>query len=163
MSQVKHLQTKILSFSALEGQLEKWRNANQKIVFTNGCFNLLHFGHVDYLAKARDLGDRLVVGLNTDGSIKRIKGATRPINNEESRAALLAGMAYVDAVVLFDEETPINLISMVMPDVLVKGGDYSIKEIVGHEMVLNNKGEVRTIDFVEGYSSSVLIEKIKNS
>ena len=163
MSQVKHLQTKILSFSALEGQLEKWRNANQKIVFTNGCFDLLHFGHVDYLAKARGLGDRLVVGLNTDGSIKRIKGATRPINNEESRAALLAGMAYVDAVVLFDEETPINLISMVMPDILVKGGDYSIKEIVGHEIVLNNKGEVRTIDFVEGYSSSVLIEKIKNS
>ena len=163
MNQVKHLQTKILSFSALKGQLEKWRNANQKIVFTNGCFDLLHFGHVDYLTKARDLGDRLVVGLNTDGSIKRIKGAARPINNEESRAALLAGMAYVDAVVLFDEETPINLVSMVMPDVLVKGGDYSIKEIVGHEIVLNNKGEVRTIDFVEGYSSSVLIEKIKNS
>ena len=163
MSQVKHLQTKILSFSALKGQLEKWRNANQKIVFTNGCFDLLHFGHVDYLTKARDLGDRLVVGLNTDGSIKLIKGAARPINNEESRAALLAGMAYVDAVVLFDEETPINLVSMVMPDVLVKGGDYSIKEIVGHEIVLNNKGEVCTIDFVEGYSSSVLIEKIKNS
>ena len=163
MSQVKHLQTKILSFSALKGQLEKWRNANQKIVFTNGCFDLLHFGHVDYLTKARDLGDRLVVGLNTDGSIKRIKGAARPINNEESRAALLAGMAYVDAVVLFDEETPINLVSMVMPDVLVKGGDYSIKEIVGHEIVLNNKGEVCTIDFVEGYSSSMIIEKIKNS
>lgn len=163
MNQVKHLQTKILSFSALKGQLEKWRNANQKIVFTNGCFDLLHFGHVDYLTKARDLGDRLVVGLNTDGSITRIKGAARPINNEESRAAILAGMAYVDAVVLFDEETPINLVSMVMPDVLVKGGDYSIKEIVGHEIVLNNKGEVCTIDFVEGYSSSVLIEKIKNS
>ncbi len=163
MSQVKHLQTKILSFTALEGQLEKWRNTNQKIVFTNGCFDLLHFGHVDYLAKARDLGDRLVVGLNTDGSIKRIKGVARPINNEESRAALLAGMAYVDAVVLFDEETPINLVSMVVPDVLVKGGDYSIKEIVGHEIVLNNKGKVCTIDFVEGYSSSVLIEKIKNS
>ena len=163
MNQVKHLQTKILSFTALEGQLEKWRNTNQKIVFTNGCFDLLHFGHVDYLTKARDLGDRLVVGLNTDGSITRIKGAARPINNEESRAAILAGMAYVDAVVLFDEETPINLVSMVMPDVLVKGGDYSIKEIVGHEIVLNNKGEVCTIDFVEGYSSSVLIEKIKNS
>lgn len=163
MNQVKHLQTKILSFTALEGQLEKWRNTNQKIVFTNGCFDLLHFGHVDYLAKARDLGDRLVVGLNTDGSIKRIKGVARPINNEESRAALLAGMTYVDAVVLFDEETPINLVSMVMPDVLVKGGDYSIKEIVGHEIVLNNKGKVCTIDFVEGYSSSVLIEKIKNS
>ena len=129
MSQVKHLQTKILSFSALKGQLEKWRNANQKIVFTNGCFDLLHFGHVDYLTKARDLGDRLVVGLNTDGSIKRIKGAARPINNEESRAALLAGMAYVDAVVLFDEETPINLVSMVMPDVLVRVATTQLKRL----------------------------------
>ena len=163
MSQVKHLQTKILSFSALEGQLEKWRNTNQKIVFTNGCFDLLHFGHVDYLAKARDLGDRLVVGLNTDGSITRIKGAARPINNEESRAAILAGMAYVDAVVLFDEETPINLISMISPDVLVKGGDYELKDVVGHEIVLNNKGKVCTIDFVDGYSSSALIEKVKAS
>ena len=163
MKQVKHLQSKILSITALESQLKKWRNSNQKIVFTNGCFDLLHLGHVDYLVKARDLGDRLVVGLNTDNSIKRLKGASKPIKDEQSRLALLAGMSYVDAVVLFDEDTPINLISAVMPDVLVKGGDYTIKGIVGHEIVLNNAGEVCTIDFVEGYSSSALIEKIKTS
>ena len=163
MNQVKRLQSKILSVTALESQLEKWRSENEKIVFTNGCFDLLHLGHVDYLAKARDLGDRLVVGLNSDASIKHIKGSSRPINDEQSRLALLAGMSYVDAVVLFDEDTPINLISTVMPDVLVKGGDYTIEEIVGHEIVLNNAGEVCTIDFVEGYSSSAIIEKIKAS
>ena len=160
MNQVNRLQSKILSFSSLKNQLEKWRGENEKIVFTNGCFDLLHLGHVDYLAKARDLGDRLVVGLNSDASIRRIKGSSRPIKDEQSRAALLAGMAYVDAVVLFDEETPISLISMILPDLLVKGGDYRIKDIVGHEIVLNNKGRVCTIDFLEGYSSSVLIEKI---
>ena len=163
MNQVKRLQSKILSVTALESQLEKWRSENEKIVFTNGCFDLLHLGHVNYLAKARDLGGRLVVGLNSDASIKRIKGPSRPIKDEQSRAALLAGMAYVDAVVLFDEGTPLNLISMVMPDLLVKGGDYTIKDIVGHEIVLNNKGKVCTIDFVDGYSSSALIEKIKAS
>ena len=163
MNQVNRLQSKILSFSSLKSQLEKWRSGNEKIVFTNGCFDLLHLGHVDYLAKARDLGDRLVVGLNSDASIKRIKGSSRPIKDEQSRVALLAGMAYVDAVVLFDEETPLSLISMVLPDLLVKGGDYTIKDIVGHEIVLNNKGRVCTIDFVEGYSSSVLIEKIKRN
>ena len=163
MNQISRLQSKILSFEALKILLKKWRDENEKIIFTNGCFDLLHLGHVDYLAKARDLGGRLVVGLNSDASIKRIKGPSRPINNEQSRAALLAGMTYVDAVVLFDEETPINLISEVMPAVLVKGGDYKIKEIVGHEMVLNNGGEVCTIDFVEGYSSSELIKKIKAS
>ena len=163
MNQVKRLQSKILSVTALKSQLEKWRSENEKIVFTNGCFDLLHLGHVDYLAKARDLGDRLVVGLNSDASIKRIKGSSRPIKDEQSRAALLAGMTYVDAVVLFDEETPLGLISMVLPDHLVKGGDYTIKDIVGHEIVLNNKGKVFTIDFVDGYSSSALIEKVKTS
>ena len=163
MNQISRLQSKILSFEALKILLKKWRDENEKIIFTNGCFDLLHLGHIDYLAKARDLGSRLIVGLNSDASIKRIKGTSRPINNEQGRAALLAGMTYVDAVVLFDEETPLNLISMVMPAVLVKGGDYKIKEIVGHEMVLNNGGEVCTIDFVEGYSSSELIKKIKAS
>ena len=163
MNQVNRLQSKILSFSSLKSQLEKWRSRNEKIVFTNGCFDLLHLGHVDYLAKARDLGDRLIVGVNSDASIKLVKGSSRPIKDEQSRAALLAGMAYVDAVVLFDEETPLSLISMVMPDFLVKGGDYMIKDIVGHEIVLNNKGRVCTIDFVKGYSSSVLIEKIKRN
>ena len=161
MNQISRLQSKILSFSALKNQLKKWRNANEKIVFTNGCFDLLHLGHVNYLAKARDFGNRLIVGLNTDTSISRLKGPSRPVKDEQSRLALLAGMAFVDAVVLFDEETPINIISMIQPDVLVKGGDYQVKDIVGHEIVLNNKGKVCTIDFLEGYSSSVLIEKIK--
>ena len=163
MNQINHLRSKILSFSALENQLNKWRKANEKIVFTNGCFDLLHLGHVDYLAKARDLGNRLVVGLNTDASIRRLKGSSRPVKDEQSRLALLAGMAFVDAVVPFDEETPINLISMISPDVLVKGGDYKVKDIVGHEIVLNNNGKVCTIDFVDGYSSSALIEKLKTS
>ena len=120
-------------------------------------------GHVNCLAKARDLGNRLVVGLNTDASIKRLKGSSRPIKDEQSRVALLAGMAYIDAVVLFDEETPIKLISIIKPDVLVKGGDYEVKDVVGHEIVLNNKGKVCTIDFIDGYSSSALIEKVKAS
>lgn len=163
MNQISRLRSKILSFSALENQLKEWRNANEKIVFTNGCFDLIHFGHVDYLAKARDLGNRLVVGLNTDASIRRLKGSSRPVKDEQSRLTLLAGMAFVDAVVLFDEETPINLISMISPDVLVKGGDYKVKDIVGHEIVLNNNGKVCTIDFIDGYSSSALIEKVKTS
>ena len=163
MNQISRLRSKILSFSALENQLKKWRKLKQRIVFTNGCFDLLHFGHINYLAKARDLGDRLVVGLNTDASVSRIKGPSRPVQDEISRSHILAAMQCVDAVILFDEETPINLISMINPDVLVKGGDYEVKDIVGHEIVLNNKGKVCTIDFVDGYSSSALIEKVKAS
>ena len=163
MNQISRLRSKILSFSALETKLKKWRDVNEKIVFTNGCFDLLHLGHVDYLAKARDLGSRLVVGLNTDASVRRLKGSSRPVKDEQSRLVLLAGMAFVDAVVLFDEETPLKLISMIKPDILVKGGDYEVQDVVGREIVLNNKGKVRTIDFVDGYSSSALIEKVKTS
>ncbi len=163
MNQISRLQSKILSVSALENQLKKWRNADEKIVFTNGCFDLIHFGHIDYLAKASDLGNRLVVGLNTDASIRRLKGSSRPIKDEQSRLALIAGLSFVDAVVLFDEETPIKLISIIKPNVLVKGGDYEVKDIVGHEIVQSNRGKVCTIDFVDGYSSSKLIEKVKSS
>ena len=163
MNQISRLRSKILSFSALENQLKKWQKLKQRIVFTNGCFDLLHFGHINYLAKAHDLGDRLVVGLNTDASVSRIKGPSRPVQDEISRSHILAAMQCVDAVILFDEETPINLISMINPDVLVKGGDYEVKDIVGHEIVLNNKGKVCTIDFVDGYSSSALIDKVKAS
>ena len=159
MNQISRLQSKILSFSALESQLKKWRNANEKIVFTNGCFDLIHFGHVDYLAKARDLGNRLVVGLNTDASIRRLKGSSRPVKDEQSRLALLAGMAFVDAVVLFDEETPIKLIKAIRPDVLVKGGDYKIKDIVGHKEVSQSGGSIVTIPLVKGLSTSKIISK----
>ena len=160
MKQVKLLKSKITSKLELESQLKNWRTQDQKIVFTNGCFDLLHFGHIDYLAKARDLGDRLIIGLNTDASISRIKGPSRPVKDQMSRAHILAAIQFVDAVIFFDEETPIELISWIKPDVLVKGSDYTIKGIIGHELVLENGGEVKTISFVEGFSSSKLIDKI---
>ena len=160
MKQVKLLKSKITSKLELESQLKNWRSQDQKIVFTNGCFDLLHFGHIDYLAKARDLGDRLIIGLNTDASISRIKGPSRPVKDQMSRAHILAAIQFVDAVIFFDEETPIELISWIKPDVLVKGSDYTIKGIIGHELVLENGGEVKTISFVEGFSSSKLIDKI---
>ena len=161
MSHLKPYQSKILSVAALKTQLATWRNTNQKIVFTNGCFDLLHQGHIIYLEKARSLGNRLIVGLNTDASIQSIKGPSRPIKDEQSRSAILAAMSFVDAVVLFNEKTPVNLITCVMPDVLVKGGDYKINEIVGHELVQKYQGKVCTVDFVPGYSSSQLIKAIK--
>lgn len=160
MSQWNKLQAKVYTTDTLQSQIAEWRKDNQKIVFTNGCFDLLHLGHVDYLAKARDLGDKLIIGLNTDTSVSRIKGPSRPIKDQKSRATILAAMQFVDAVIFFDEETPIGLITWVKPDVLVKGGDYTLEGIVGHEIVLEKGGEVKTIPFVEGYSSSKLIEKI---
>jgi rfaE bifunctional protein nucleotidyltransferase chain/domain len=160
MSQWNKLQAKVYTTDTLQSQIAEWRKNDQKIVFTNGCFDLLHLGHVDYLAKARDLGDKLIIGLNTDTSVSRIKGPSRPIKDQKSRATILAAMQFVDAVIFFDEETPIDLITWVKPDVLVKGGDYTLEGIVGHEIVLEKGGEVKTIPFVEGYSSSKLIEKI---
>ena len=160
MNQWNKLQTKVYTTNTLKSQLTEWRKNDQKIVFTNGCFDLLHLGHVDYLAKARDLGHKLIIGLNTDASVSRIKGPSRPVKDQNSRAIILAAMQFVDAVIFFDEETPINLITWVQPDVLVKGGDYTLEGIVGHEIVLAKGGEVKTIPFVEGYSSSKLIAKI---
>jgi len=160
MNQVKLLQAKISTKTELETQIKNWRHTDQKIVFTNGCFDLLHLGHIDYLAKARDLGDKLIIGLNTDASVQRLKGPYRPVKDELSRAHILAAMQFIDAVIFFDEETPIDLITWVKPDVLVKGGDYTVEGIIGHEIVLENGGSVQTIEFVEGYSSSKLIDKI---
>ena len=121
----------------------------QKIVFTNGCFDVLHFGHVHYLLEAKKLGDILVVGLNSDDSVRRLKGPTRPINGEKERAFVLASLAFVDHITLFEEDTPGNLIKVVQPDVLVKGGDYTIEQIVGADFVMQNSGTVTTIPFVE--------------
>ena len=160
MNQWNKLQAKVYTTDTLQSQITDWSKNDQKIVFTNGCFDLLHLGHVDYLAKARDLGDKLIIGLNTDASVSRIKGPSRPVKDQKSRATILAAMQFVDAVIFFDEETPIDLITWVKPDVLVKGGDYTLEGIVGHEIVLENGGQVKTIDFVEGYSSSKLIDKI---
>ena len=133
----------------------------QKIVFTNGCFDILHRGHVTYLAQARQMGDLLVVGLNSDASVRRLKGPGRPVNDEQSRALLLAALEMVDYVVLFEEDTPYNLILKVKPDLLVKGGDYDIDNIVGADFVRQRGGEVRTIPFVQGFSSSSIIDHLK--
>ena len=132
----------------------------RKVVFTNGCFDILHRGHATYLAQARELGDLLVVGLNTDASVRRLKGPSRPVNNEHDRAFLLAALACVDFVILFDEDTPAELIRRVQPDVLVKGGDYTLDNIVGADFVLQNGGTVTTIPFVDGYSTTLTLQKI---
>lgn len=154
---------KILALPQLQEQLDEWRAQGQKIVFTNGCFDLLHLGHVDYLEKARQLGDKLVLGLNTDASISRIKGPSRPLQDEMSRARVMASLLYIDAVVLFDEDTPLELIKMVQPDILVKGDDYSVEQIVGHEIVMAKGGEVKTVPLVKGYSTTNIVRKIEST
>ncbi len=133
----------------------------KKIVFTNGCFDVLHFGHVHYLLEAKKLGDILVVGLNSDNSVRRLKGPARPINGENERAFVLAALSFVDYITVFEEDTPLNLIKIVQPEVLVKGGDYALDQIVGADFVSQNGGIVTTIPFVEGYSSSRIIEQLK--
>ncbi len=132
-------------------------------MFTNGCFDLLHLGHVDYLEKARNLGDRLIVGLNTDSSVGRFKGPERPLQDQNSRARVLAALQFVDLVVFFDEDTPQNLISELVPNILVKGSDYLAENIVGADVVKKNGGVVKTIDFVPGYSTTRIVEKIKRT
>ena len=153
---------KILTLSQLPAVLAAWRAAGERVVFTNGCFDLLHLGHVDYLEKARALSDRLVVGLNTDASVRALKPG-RPLQDETSRARVLAALAFVDAVVLFDEPTPLQLIEVVQPDTLVKGDDYDVAGIVGHELVLGRGGRVVTVPLVAGYSTSAIVKKILNS
>jgi len=156
------LLNKIQELPVLKDTIAGWRENGQKVVFTNGVFDLLHIGHITYLAQAAELGDKLIIGLNSDSSVKRIKGDTRPINRQDSRAALLAALFFVDAVALFEEDTPLALITTLMPDVLVKGADYTIENIIGAKEVMANGGEVKTINFVEGHSSTSIIQKIKD-
>jgi rfaE bifunctional protein nucleotidyltransferase chain/domain len=158
----KKLLDKISDLQKLKATVIAWKSKGKKVVFTNGVFDLLHIGHITYLAKAAELGDKLIIGLNSDSSVKRIKGEGRPINDENSRAALLAALFFVDAIVLFGEDTPLNLITELLPDVLVKGADYAVENIVGGKEVIANGGEVKTISFVEGYSSTSIIQKIRN-
>jgi D-beta-D-heptose 7-phosphate kinase/D-beta-D-heptose 1-phosphate adenosyltransferase len=133
----------------------------KKIVFTNGCFDILHRGHVTYLNQARDLGDLLIVGINSDESVKRLKGPERPVNMLEDRAYVLSALKSVDYVIPFEEDTPLNLINLIMPDILVKGGDYTIDRIIGAQEVLANGGKVEIIPFVPGKSTSAIIDTIK--
>lgn len=140
--------------------LKKSLSNTDKIVFTNGCFDVIHFGHIDYLQKAKALGDYLVVGLNSDASIKRLKGEKRPINPEWARAGVLNAIEAIDYIIIFEEDTPMLLIQNILPNILVKGGDYTIDNIVGAELVIQHGGEVKTIPFVEGFSSSSIINKL---
>ena len=159
--QWNQLKEKVVSQDQALKELKAWREKNKKIVFTNGCFDIIHPGHIDYLSQARDLGDILVLGLNTDQSVRRLnKGSNRPINDERTRAYVLAGLASVDLIVFFDEETPYNLIKLLQPNVLVKGKDYEVEKIIGFDILKENGGEVITIPFLEGYSTSRLIKKI---
>jgi D-beta-D-heptose 7-phosphate kinase/D-beta-D-heptose 1-phosphate adenosyltransferase len=153
MSIIQSIESKIITIA----QWAKVRKENHNVVFTNGCFDVLHRGHVTYLAAARDLGDCLVVGLNSDASVRRLKGESRPINNENDRALVLAALSFIDYIILFEEDTPKNLIEQVRPDILVKGGDYKIEDIVGADFVQKNGGKVLTIPFVDGYSSTKII------
>ena len=153
---------KIKDRDSLKNWVQSAIEKNQKVVFTNGCFDILHLGHIDYLEKARSLGDKLVVGLNSDASVSQLKGPERPLNQEYARARMLASLEFVDALCIFEEETPKELIENISPNILVKGGDYTIDTIVGADFVMKNGGEVKTIDLVDGYSTTAIIEKIKN-
>ena len=163
MKEIERIESKIICQKDLSNLILKWREENQKIVFTNGCFDLLHLGHVDYLAKAKDLGDRLIIGVNTDSSVKRLKGENRPLQDENSRLHILAALHSVDAVVLFDDDTPYELIKKIQPDILVKGADYKIENIVGYDIVTSRGGSVKTIEFIEGYSTTNIEQRILNS
>ena len=161
MHKLQWIQNKVYSRETLVRESNVWRVTQKKIVFTNGCFDILHHGHLDLLAKAADMGNMLVVGVNTDSSVQRLKGKDRPVTNEQDRLFQLASLLCVDAVCLFDEDTPEALIKLIRPDVLVKGGDYTIDKIVGADFVQSYGGSVGIIPFVTGYSTTGLIERIK--
>lgn len=157
MTTLEVTQNKIFEKQVLGNRVAMWKFQSRKVVFTNGCFDILHRGHIEYLSKARDLGDVLIIGLNTDDSVRRLKGEGRPVQDEMSRALALASLRFVEAVILFDEDTPHDLIDFIRPDVLVKGGDYSDATIVGADIVIENGGQVVTIPLVEGYSTSKVL------
>ncbi len=172
MSKFNLVKNKVQSEKQLFSSLNTWRKENQKIVFTNGVFDLLHRGHVEYLAQTADLSDKLIVGINSDDSVKQLnKGDSRPLQDEKSRALIIAALEFVDAVVIFNGETPLSLIEQILPNVLVKGGDYDSniddasnkKYIVGSDVVKANGGKVEVIQFVEGYSTTSIEQKIKKA
>jgi rfaE bifunctional protein nucleotidyltransferase chain/domain len=152
-----------MNADALKQMRKTWADQHEKVVFTNGCFDILHRGHVDYLNKAADLGTKLIVAINSDKSVTGIKSPSRPIQDELSRAEIMASLGCVDAVIIFDESTPYNLISLLVPDILVKGADYKAEEIVGYDVVVAHGGQVLTLDFLPGYSTSLIEKKIKES
>ena len=158
MNPTKQVHSKIMTPETLPSLLQQWKG--EKVVFTNGCFDLIHRGHIDYLSKARALGSKLFVGINTDRSVSKLKGSHRPLQDEQSRLQIMASFLFVDAVMLFDEDTPYNLINTIQPDVLVKGGDYIPENIVGYDVVTTKGGNVVSLDFLPGYSTSAIEKKI---
>ena len=153
---------KICTLAEAKSRRSVWKQENQQVVFTNGCFDILHLGHVDYLEKARQTGTKMIVGVNADSSVRKLKGPSRPVNNEYARARILAALEFVDLVIIFEEETPLNLINELLPDILVKGDDYSIETIVGAKEVIAHGGKVTTIPLVPTYSTTNIIQKLKN-
>ncbi len=154
---------KIKNWKEITEKVRELKTKGKEIVFTNGCFDIIHAGHIQYLDDAKDCGDILIVGLNSDVSIKKIKGEFRPINNEQDRAAVLSALEMVDYVVIFDQETPYELINIIMPDFLVKGGDWKVHEIIGSDIVEASGGVVKSLPFRKGYSTSAIIERIKQN
>ncbi len=163
MNRADLIPAKIFALPLLLQRLAQWRVHNKKVAFTNGVFDILHQGHISSLSQAAKEADYLIVGLNADASVKRLKGDSRPVNNQESRALLLASMIMVDAVVLFEEDTPLGLINAIMPDVLVKGGDYTMEQIVGAKEVMANGGRIVINPVLEGFSTTTIIEQAKTS
>lgn len=161
MKQGKQISQKIFKADDLKLQLNRWNLISKKKVFTNGVFDILHKGHIQLLAEAATFADILIVGVNADASVKRLKGASRPVNGEDARALLLASLVMVDAVIIFEEDTPLNLINLVKPHTLVKGGDYNLNTIVGAKEVIANGGEVKIIPLEEGFSTTAIIDKMK--
>jgi D-glycero-beta-D-manno-heptose 1-phosphate adenylyltransferase len=161
MKSIQAIPDKIFTLEALLYQLKRWRLLGKKIVFTNGVFDILHGGHIASLSEAALQGHILIVGINSDASVKRLKGESRPVNGENSRMLLMASLVMVDAVILFEEDTPLNLITAVLPDVLVKGGDYTVEQIAGAQEVIANGGEVKIVPILEGFSTTGIIERMK--
>lgn len=163
MKSIQAIPTKIFSLTDLLKQVKSWRLLNKKIVFTNGVFDMLHQGHIASLCEAAQQGHILIVGINSDASVKKLKGPNRPVQNQNDRAMLLASLVMTDAIIVFDEDTPLQLITAILPDVLVKGGDYSIDQIAGAKEVLANGGKVHIAKIVEGFSTTETIKKISGS
>ena len=157
---LERIKNKIFNKNNLLEKLGIWRDANKKIVFTNGCFDLLHKGHADLIKTSNSFGDKLIIGLNSDDSVKRLKGMGRPIQNEIDRKKALIDTGYVDKVYIFNDDTPLDLIFLIKPDILVKGGDYVPKEIVGYEEVISSGGEIKIVPLTPGYSTTSIIEKM---
>lgn len=159
---MKLIKAKIQNWKSAANLVAEWQSEGKQVVFTNGCFDILHYGHLHYLAEAKALGDKLVVGLNSDASVSRLKGTHRPINDFLTRQHILAALQMIDLVVEFEEDTPLNLIKKLLPDFLVKGGDWSPEQIVGSDLIFENGGKVMSLPFVEGYSTTNIEQKIKN-